>query len=402
MPKYFYIAKPQPNKVIQGEIEAESEQDAVNRLTKSGLFPTSVRLKELPLDEKGIFKFRKIPPRDVIIAIRQLSTLTEGNVNILSGLTIVSSQVPNKYLRAVLSDVINKVKDGKPLSESLALYPALFPDLYTSMIRSGEAGGTLDLALRRLADFLEKEEEFKNSILEALTYPAFIFLVGVITVIILIGFVIPRLVTMFEDMGEALPLPTRILIGISDSLRLYWWVILALVFVLIFLLRRLQRLPQTRLILDQFKLKLALFGEIILKTDIGRLTRTLSLLLSSGIPIVSSLDISTAVIQNQVLKLQVKKFKDEISSGSSLSHCLRNTKFFPSFVTNIVAVGEETGTLEKALLRVAEDYEKDVDRTLRTFTRLLEPIIILVIGLVVGFIVLAMLLPIFQINLIVK
>jgi type II secretory pathway component PulF len=402
MPKYSYTAKPQPNRVVQGEIEAASEQEAVSRLTKSGLFPISLSLQEIAPEKKNIFQFRKIPSQDVIAAIRQLATLSEGNVNILNGLNIVSSQTPNKYLRAVLADVVSKVKDGKPLSESLALYPAIFPDLYSAMIRSGEAGGTLDLSLKRLADFLEKEAEFKSSVIEAMTYPAFIFIVGVITVIILIGFVIPRLVTMFEDMGEALPLPTQILIGISDGLRRDWWIILAVVCVCVFAVRRLQRLPQSRLALDRFKLKLAVFGEIILKTDISRLTRTLSLLLSSGMPIVSSLDISSTILQNQVLRDQVLKFKDEISSGSSLSHCLRGVKWFPAFVTNIVAVGEETGTLEKSLLRVAENYEKDVDRTLRTFTRLLEPAIILAIGLVVGFIVLAMLLPIFQINLIVK
>lgn len=402
MPKYTYIAKPHPNKTIQGEIEAESEQDAVSKLTKSGFFPTLVKLKELATEREGIFRFHKIPSRDIVMAIRQLASLTEGNVNILSGLTVVSSQTSNKHLRAILIDIINKVKDGKSLSESMALYPAVFPGLYTAMIHSGEAGGNLELSLRRLADFLEKEEEFKNSILAALTYPAFIFSVGVVTVIILIGFVIPRLVTMFEDMGEILPLPTRILIGTSDFLRSYWWFILAVTAAFVFLLRRLYRLPQTRLVWDNFKIRIIILGEIILKTDIGRLMRTLSLLLSSGIPIVSALDISTSVIQNQMLKLQVQRFKDEISSGSSLSSCLKNTRLFPAFVTNIVTVGEETGALESSLLRIADDYEKDVDRSLKTLTRLFEPMVILVIGLVVGFIVLAMLLPIFQINLIVR
>ena len=402
MPIYTYIAKPKPNKTIRGEIEAESEQDALNRLSKSGLFPTSLKLKELTLDKESIFCFRKIPSRDIVIAIRQLATLSEGNVNILNGLTIISKQASNKYLRIVLTDVINKVRDGRPLSASLSLYPDVFPNLYTSLIHSGEAGGILDLALRRLADFLEKEEEFKNSIRAALAYPAFVFSVGALTVIILVGFVIPRMATMFEDMGQVLPLPTRILIGASNLLSSYWWFILAVGCIFVFLLRRLYRLPQARFVWDNFKLRLIILGGIILKADIGRLMRTLSLLLSSGVPVISSLDISTQVIQNQVLKVEAQKFKDELSSGSSLSQCLKDTKFFPAFVTDIVTVGEETGTLERALLRIADDYEKEVDRSLKTLTRLFEPITILAIGLIVGFIVLAMLLPIFQINLIVR
>lgn len=402
MPKYTYIAKTKPHKTLQGEIEAESEQDAIHKLIKTGFFPTHIILKDLQQAQQGGWRFWKVPTKDTVMVVRQLATLTGAGVNILNSLTVVSGQVTNKYLRLVLADVISKVKDGKALSESLALYPELFSNLYTAMIHSGEVGGTLDITLKRLADFLEKEEEFKNSIRAALAYPAFVFLVGMLTVIILVGFVIPRLVTMFEDMGQMLPLATRILIGISNFLRLYWWFILALAVMFVFLLRRFQRSAGGRVLWDSFKIKLIIIGEIILKTNIGRLMRTLSLLLSSGIPIVLALDISTQVLQNEVLKLGVQKFKDEISTGLSFSSCLKKAKLFPRFVTNIVAVGEETGTLEKSLLRIADDYEKEVDRSLKTLTRLFEPLTILVIGLIVGFIVLAMLLPIFQINLIVR
>lgn len=402
MPKYAYTAKPHPHKTIQSEIEAESEQDAINKLTKAGLFPIQLKLSEALADKQGIWRFWKVSSKDVLVAIRQLSTLTGAGVNILGGLNIVSGQAPNKYLRAALMDVIDRVKDGRSLSESLAGYPDLFPDLYTSMIRAGEVGGSLDLSLRRLADFLEKEEEFKNSIRSALAYPIFVLSVGLITVIVLLGFVIPRLATMFTDMGQVLPLPTRMLIGISNFIRSYWWLILAVTAVLVFFLRRLRRLPQARLLLDGFKIKIIIVGQIILKTDISRLMRTLSLLLSSGIPIISALDISASVIQNQALKLQMQKFKEDISTGVNFSSSLKNARLFPAFVTNIVIVGEETGTLEKSLLRIADDYEKEVDRSLKTLSRLFEPITILFIGSIVGFIVLAMLLPIFQINLIVR
>lgn len=402
MATYSYIAKSRPNKTICGDIEAESEQDATNKLTKLGYFPISIKSEAHSLDKEGILRFWKIPNKEIFLFTRQLSSLIESGINIIESLHTISNQTRNKYLKAILRGVIDNVKDGKSLSQSLASFPYLFSNLYSSMIRAGEVSGDLNNTLRRLADFLEKEEEFKNSLRTALTYPFFIFIVGTLTVFVLLGFVIPRLVTMFADMGQVLPLPTRILIGTSNFIHKHIWLIFIITILFIFFLRRLFRSPQGRTYWDLFKLKLAIFGQLILKTEISRLMRTLSLLLSSGIPITSSLEISTSIVENQILKSEIRKIKEEISSGLSLSHSLKGSKFFPEFVTNIVAIGEETGSLDKALMRIADDYEGEVDRSLKVFARLLEPITILVMGLIVGFIVLSMLLPIFQINLIVR
>ena len=403
MPKFIYTAKSLPHKIIQGDIEASSEQDAINQLTKIGYFPLSIIAEGSFLEEKhGVLGFRKISSHDIALFTRQLSSLTESRVNILNSLNIISNQYPNRYLKAVINDTVLKIKDGRSLSESLALHQNLFSNLYISLIRSGEFGGNLEAVLGRLANFLDKEEEFKSSIRAALVYPFFVFMVGMLTVIVLMGFVVPRLMTIFKDMGEALPLPTRILINTSEALRTYWWFILIIIGVTVLLLRRLYRSPQGKIVIDRLKLKTAIFGNIILKTEIGRLARTLSLLLSSGMPIVSSLDISTSVVGNQILRVEMEKFKDDISSGLSFSQCLKGSKWFPFFVVNIVAVGEETGTLEKSLLRIADEYEKEVDRTLKALTRMLEPVIILLMGLIVGFIVLSALLPVFQISFTVK
>lgn len=402
MPRYIYTAKSQPNKTIQGDIEAESEQDAVNKLTKLGYFPVSVEPEDLSVNKQGFGQFWKISRRDIVLFTRQLSTLVESGVNILNGLNIIANQIANKYFGSVLKDITGKIKDGKSLSDSLSSHPELFPSLYIAMIRSGEVGGTMGVTLKRLADFLEKEEEFKNTVRASLTYPLFVLAVGILTVAVLLGFVIPRLVAMFEDMGQILPLPTKILIGLSATVRAYWWLILAIILIFVFFLRRAYRRPKGKVILDQLKLKLPVWGAITLKSEISRMTRTLSLLLSSGITIISALEISISVIGNQILKGEVEKFKEQIGAGASFSKSLSESKLFPVFVTNIVTVAEETGTLEKSLLRIADDYERDVDRALKNFTRLLEPVIILVMGLIVGFIVLSMLLPIFQINLIVK
>ncbi|KPK98750.1 MAG: hypothetical protein AMJ95_02575 [Omnitrophica WOR_2 bacterium SM23_72] len=402
MPRYAYTAKIEPQKVIQGFMEAASEQDVLEKLSGMGYFPVSIQPEDSYLYRKTFLSFRKISNRDIVLLSRDLTSLIESGVNILNSLHIVSTQTPNKYLKTVLSDMIDKIKDGKSLSESLNTHPELFSPLYISMIHSGEVGGNLDQTFKRLADYVEKEEELKNSVRAALTYPAFVFSIGTLTVIVLLTFVIPRLVTMFEDMGQALPLPTRILVGLSGLLSSYGWLILAFLFLAVFTFKRISRKPQAKATLDKIKLKLAVWGPIVLKSQIGRLVRTLSLLLASGTPVVYALDTATTTLDNQVLKAELQKFKERIREGESFSRCLTDSKLFPVFVTNIVTVGEESGNLEQALLRIADDYEREVDRSLKVMTRLLEPVIILAMGLIVGFIVLSMLLPIFQINLIVR
>lgn len=402
MPIYTYTAKSHPHKTTQGEIEAESEQGAINKLTKMGCFPISLQVKTFSSDKQGPSYSGKISNRDLVLFTSQLAGLIEGGVNIVKGINIIANQTHNKYLQAVLTDVTARIKDGKFLSDSLAAHPNLFSAFYTSMIHTGEASGNLKFTLRHLADFLEEQQEFKDSLRAGLTYPLFILMVGAVTVFVLLTFVIPRLITMFEDMGQVLPLPTRILIGTSGFLRSYGWLIIAVIFILIFLLRRLNNNPSARIFLDRFKLKLWLFGEIMLKAEISRLMRILALLISGGIPIISSLEISSSIVKNQVLKSEIKKFKEQINNGKSLSVAFKGSEFFPELVTSIVAIGEETGTLDKTLKGIAQDYEKEVNRTLKALSRLLEPVIILTMGLIVGFIVLSMLLPIFQINLIVR
>lgn len=402
MPRYIYTAKSKPNTIIQGNIEAESEHDAVNKLTKLGHFPLSISVEHVSLHSQGITGFHKFSNKDIVLFTNQLSSLIESGVNLIKALGIIYNQTANKYLKAVLDDVISKIKDGKSFSGGLSAHPQIFSNLYVSMVNTGELSGNLEDVLKRLANFFEKEEEFKNSIRAALTYPFFVFIVSVLTICVLFIFVIPKLVTMFEDMGQFLPLPTRILIGISDLIRNHWWLISAVIFIAVFLLYRIRHNPQGRLLWDRFMLKSALTGQLSLKTETSRLARTLSLLLSSGIPITAALEQSIPAINNQVIRSEVQRFKDEISKGFSLSDSLKNSKFFPAFVISIVTIGEETGSLDKSLKRIADDYEKEVDRALKALTRLLEPAIILVMGLIVGFIVLSMLLPIFQINLIVK
>lgn len=403
MPRYTYTAKLNPRKTIQGDIEAESQQEAINKLTKIGYFPLSIKAEGLSPNKQNIFKkFKRFSNKEIVLFTNQLSTLIESGVNIIKAVNIISNQTANKYLKSVLNEVTNRVKDGKSLSDSLSLHPDIFSNLYTSTIRTGESSGNLKDVLKRLSDFYEKEEEFKNSLRSSLTYPFFVLLVSVLTIFVLLIFVIPRITSMFEDMGQILPLSTRVLIAASDFFHRFWPALFAVIIVLIFLFKRLIKNQRGKLLWDGFKLKLKMLGPVILKTEISRLMRTLSLLLSSGIPITSALNKTIPTINNQVLKIEIEKLYSQINKGSSLSEALKNSKLFPDFVTSIIAIGEETGSLDKSLKRIAGDYELEVDRALKVLLRLLEPTIILVMGLIVGFIVLSMLLPIFQINLIVK
>jgi type IV pilus assembly protein PilC len=401
MPRYAYRAKSAPKKIIQGFIEAESEAEALTALGRMGYFPLSLRSEDFSRPKRNILIYTN-PKKEICGFTRELATLLNSGVNILSSLTIITKQTSNKYLKSVLSDVVGKIRDGSSLSGSMKAHPRFFSDLYASVVHSGEVSGNIDLVLARLADFLEKERDFKDAVKLALIYPVFVLAVGIITVAVLLGFVIPKLTVMFQDMGQLLPLPTRILIGISDAFRTWWWLILLGVCGLAFLWRRSSRLPQVRIFIDTLKIKTVLLGSTILKTEISRLARTLSLLLSGGLPIVSALDIASSSLENQVIKTEIQKFKDKINSGSSLSACLKESRIFPELVESIVKVGEESGSLDKSLNRIADDYEKEVDRQLKALTRILEPVVILVMGLIVGFIVLSLLLPIFELNFIVR
>ncbi|MBF0522512.1 MAG: type II secretion system F family protein [Candidatus Omnitrophica bacterium] len=402
MTQFSYTAKVGPQEIIQGLIDAESQQEAIKTLSNQGCFPLSLKVANLSAQDKGLLRIRKISMAEVALFTNQLAGLLGSGVILLRALNILSSQTVNQHFKSVIDDISDKIKDGKSLSEGFSMYPELFSNLYVAMVHSGEMSGKLDQTLKRLAEFLEKDQEFKSSVRSALIYPAFVFSVGVATVVLLLTFVIPRLVGMFEDMGQALPLPTRILIGVSEFWRQSWPVMLALLVIFFFVFNRWRHTLEGKRDWDRFQLKLPLVGEIILKTEIARLSQTLSLLISSGMEILHSLDISASVVDNEIIKNELKSSREKIRMGASLSTCLIDSKMFPSLVTSVIAVGEETGTVDKSFLRIADEYEARVEKMLKTLTQLLEPVIILVMGVVVGFIVMSMLLPIFQINMIMK
>ena len=397
MPVYIYRAKDGPGKTVDGELEAESRTAALAGIDSLGYSPVWVREKD-PRSKKGRLRRRRISQRDITVFTRQLSSLIRSGVPILKALSTISNQTDNAKLVRVVEDLERTVRDGNMLSGALKMYPVLFPELYVNMVTAGEAGGMLDTTLSRLAEALEKEEETRKRIQAAMAYPVLILVVGIITVFILLSFFLPRVVALFADYGD-LPLPTRILIAVTNFFSERWpWIALSAV-LLAAVVKRLTSLDKGRLMVDTIVLHLPLIRRFVTESDIARFARTLALLVDAGIPIDRALGVSVNTLGNSVLRAEIEDVRQRtVQQGMSLSFGLRRARDFPDFVANMVGVGEESGRLEESLIEVATFYEKEVDQQARLATSLIEPILILVVGVIVGFIVSAMLLPIFEIG----
>ena len=320
----------------------------------------------------------------------------------MRALNVIQDQTENPRLQEILGDIVSHVRDGKSFSDALAVYPKVFPPIYVSMVSSGEVGGILGGVLSRLADFSEKEEELQGKVRAAMAYPALICLVGMGTVAVLLIFVVPKLVLLFQDVGQVLPLPTQILIAVSNGVAKYWWVALLIAALGGFLGRR-QSLPQgARLAIDRIKLRFPVWGSLIKKVEIARFARSLATLLSHGVPILQAMQSVYQATGNEMLKGELQKIGDQLRGGTTLSQGMRLSRIFPNLVINMVSVGEEAGSLDRSLIKIADTYEREADRAMKMMTALVEPVMILVMGSVVGFIVVSMLLPIFQIDILAR
>lgn len=396
--RFIYKAKDGPGKTIKGELEADSRQMALNQLDSMGYSP--IWVKEQDVDRPGarVLLNRRISQRDINVFTRQLASLIKSRVPILKALNTVAGQTESAGFQNVIRGLEHDVRDGSMLSEALSKHINLFSELYVNMVRSGESGGIMDAILMRLSEALEKEEDTKRKLQSAMAYPILIAAVGVFTVFALLVFFLPRVVVLFEGYHN-LPLPTKMLIGITDFVSDYWYWILLIVFLLTAILRRIASIETGKVVFDQMKLRLPLISKFIRDVDLARFARTFSLLLNAGIPIAKALDLSSTTLRNAVLRAEIEKVcRDTIQQGLPLSVCMARTEYFPAFVANMMAVGEEAGHLDEALDEVASFYEKEVEQRSRLAVSLLEPVLILLVGAIVGFIVAAMLLPIFELG----
>lgn len=398
MPTFIYKAKDGPGKTVEGELDAESRAVAVADLDVMGYSPVWVREKDTDSGKTAAFRSRKISQRDITVFTRQLASLTKSGVPILRALSTIGEQTENRNLRTVVEDLESTIRDGNMLSDALAKYSELFSELYINMVRSGESAGILDTILFRLTEAREKEDEMRRKVQSAIAYPMLIVFVGIVTVFVLLAFFLPRVVDLFKDYRD-LPLSTRFLIGTSNFFAQNWyWIVLA-VFLLIAVFKRLASLEKGKTFIDRIKLHMPLVNRFIRESDIARFAGTLSLLIDVGIPIDKGLALSANTLRNTVLRDEIEKIRQDIvRQGLPLSAGLKRTRYFPVFVANMAAVGEEAGRLDESLAEIALFYEKEVDQQSKLAVSLLEPVLILAVGVIVGFIVAAMLLPIFKIS----
>ena len=398
MPTYLYKAKSGPSKIEEGTMTADSPSAVISNLGARGLFPISV--EEVSEEKnKSVAKKRRVGAKDVGFFTRQLADLLEGGLTIYQAMDTLASQTENKNFSIIIADMRDMIKEGNPLSSTMEKYPKVFGSLYINMVRSGEAGGIIDKVLVRLAEFYDKEQQLRSKIRGALMYPLFLGCFGVLTVCVLVTFIVPKLTTVFLDFGQKLPFMTKVLVTISDFLGNWWWVIILFIVSLVLLTKQQYSTPEGKYAMDKFKLKLPLFGRLILIGELSRFTRTLATLLESGVPVLKSLDIVAATMRNEVIRRELINVQTTISKGSSLAKSLTNINYFPLMLTNMISVGEKGGVVERSLSKIADTYDKEIDRITSLFTTMLEPIMIIALGLVIGVIVLSMLLPIFNLNL---
>lgn len=402
MPRYAYRARDESRQPLEGTIEAESEAAAISRLGTEGLFPISVVEVGVGAASPRRMVSRRLSARALAYTTRQLGDLLGGGLPLLNALTLLTKQTEQPQLARIIESLAGAVRDGRSLSEALADHPRVFPPLYRSLVRAGETGGGLEQALNRLAELGEHEAELKSRLLSASAYPLFVLSVAMLMSVFLLMYVIPKLSLVFLETGQLLPLPTRFLLGVSQ-LVLHWWglLVLGLVF-LVWGIRRWYASPKGKALIDRQLIAVPAVGTFVRKLETARLARNLGTLVGQGVPMLQALDVVADDVSNATLRLAVQEIRTAVRDGSSLAGAVSATRRFPVFVANMVAVGEESGTVDAALLKVASAYEREVNRTLQDATTILEPVLLVAVGGVVMFIVLAMLLPVFQIGLVVQ
>ena len=405
MPTYLYKATDSSGKVLNGSLEAEGEKGVVTELHDMGFIPIRIALskgsgKRLDVDiSKQISSFLKgVSSKDILAFTQDLSTLLESGLPVDRALSILIEAAEKEKVKEVVGDILKTVQGGGYLSDAMAKHPKVFSTFYVNMVKAGEAGGVLESVLGRLGAFLESSQELKDYIKSALVYPLFLVFVGGASIIILLTFVIPKFSVIFSDMGQEIPFTTRFLLDLSEVLRSYWWVILGGLGAIVFFLRRYFSTRAGRLRLDRNKLSFPVVGGLVRKIEVARFARTLGTLTKSGVPILQALVLVKDIIGNRVIAKSMEEVYDKVKEGDKLSKPLSDSGIFPSLAIQMITVGEETGRLDSMLLRVAENYEKMVKDTVKRFISLLEPAMILAMGLVVGFVVISMLMAIFSMN----
>jgi type II secretion system protein F len=400
MAEYLYKATTLTGQTVEGLMDGKDEATIVQGLHQLGYIPiriTSVREKGTTFRLSSLLP-KRVAIKDLLLFTQELSTLISSGLPIDRSLSILGTLTENEKLQETVKDVLKKIEGGNSLAEALGNHPKIFSKLYVNMVKAGESGGFLETVFSRLAQYLQSTKEIRDFLISVMVYPLILTIVSGISIIILMTFVIPRFGRIFSDMGKAIPLPTQILLSISDWVRGYWWVGLGIVLLGYFGFKIYMRQEERKIKWDGFKLKWAFIGDLIKKIEVARFSRTLGTLLQSGVSILQALNLAKEISQNRVISRSIAYVHDRLREGKAISKSLGETEIFPPLAIQMIGVGEETGKLDEMLVRVAETYEGNLQSSLKRFVSLLEPVIILIMGVVVGFIVISMLLAIFSIN----
>jgi len=405
MPTYQYRATDSSGTVVNGFLNAEGEKGVADQLHQMGLIPIRITLSKgkggrfsVNFFSQILSVFKGVSNRDILVFTQDLATLLQSGLPVDRALSILIDAAEKEKMKEVVGDILKTVKGGGYLSDALGKHPRTFSRFYVNMVRAGEVGGVLEAVLGRLGDFLESSQDLKDYIKSAMVYPIFLVGVGGLSIIILLTFVIPKFSVMFADMGQAIPLSTRFLLGFSEVLRMYWWAILGVMGVIVFFILRYVNTPAGRMKLDRNKMNFPVAGELVRKAEVARFARTLGTLTRSGVPILQALLLVKDIMGNRVIARSMETVYERVKEGERLSRPLSDSRIFPSLAIQMITVGEETGKLDDMLLRVAENYEKMVKDLVKRFISFLEPAMILAMGLVVGFVVISMLMAIFSMN----
>ncbi len=419
MPRFKYIAMDAKGSESEGVLDAESQTQAISVIRAKGYFPTQVvelgaggRPKQAAKpggrgrsDGKGGGTELKIPkfvsrvkPKQLMVFTRQLATLVDAGLPLLRGLRILLKQEKHPALRLAINGMGEAVEGGSTFSESLAQYPRIFDKLFVNMVKAGEAGGVLEIVLIRLAEFMEKAEGIKNKVKSAMIYPVVVLIAAVGILAFMLLKIIPKFEEIFNELlgSGKLPWLTRVVISISNVVKQYWLIVIIVIAILVVLYKVWVRTEKGRYILDSVKLKTPVFGDLFRKTAVGRFTRTLGTLMSSGVPVLQALTIVRDTAGNEVIAKAIQQVHDSVKEGDSMSLPLEASGVFPGMVVSMVDVGEETGALPEMLIRVADNYDDEVDTAVAGLTSIIEPIMIIMLAVIIGVIVIAMFLPLIE------
>ncbi len=392
---FLWEGKTRQGTVQKGELAANSKEEVLTLLRKQNILPITVNAK--PRQIKISFGQPKVRDKDIVILTRQLATMIDAGLPLVQCLTILGSQTENKTLAAVIGQVRTDVESGATFADALKKHPKIFDNLYVNMVAAGEAGGILDTILQRLAAYMEKFAKIKSQIKSAMIYPAVILFVAVAVVALLMVVVVPMLAAMFADMGQALPLPTRIVITVSNFLKGWGGLVLLIVIIGSFVaLKQFRKTENGLRITDNIALKLPVAGSLIQRVSVAKFTRTLGTLLSSGVPILEALLIVSRTAGNKVVEEAIISTRTSVSEGKTLAEPLSKARVFPPMVVQMISVGEATGALDNMLNKIADFYDDEVDTAVAALTSLLEPMLMIFLGTTVGFVIVAMYMPIFQ------